>query len=77
MARYAQWRHLADCQILWRASDAPQERALLLDKVAAKCCELEEQGRQASIWHALHLVTGNPCHCWQCETARKRGLGGR
>lgn len=68
---FDQWRTLANCVILWRATDDQAERAVLLDKVAAKCCELERKGKTASIWHAFALVTGTPCNCRQCEESRR------
>lgn len=64
---FQQWRELANCNILWRVTDDQEERAVLLDRVASKCCELERKGETASIWHALSLVIGKPCHCAHCD----------
>ena len=61
------WRNLANCNLLWRVTDDQAERAVLLDKIAAKCGELERKGEVASIWHAISLVAGRPCNCAQCR----------
>jgi hypothetical protein len=68
MRSFDYWRNLANCVVLWRVTDNQAERAVLLDHIAAKCCELERKGQVASIWHALALVTGKPCHCGQCNS---------
>jgi hypothetical protein len=64
---FESWRHLADCNILWRTTDDMTERNALLDKVAAKCVELEAEGGPASIWHAHALILGTPCQCVACN----------
>ncbi len=64
---FDQWRELANCHVMWRVTDDQAERAVLLDKIAAKCGELERKGDVASIWHATALVTGYPCNCGQCR----------
>lgn len=66
MATFDQWRTLANCHVVWRVTDDQAERAVFLDKIAAKCCDLERKGEVASIWHAVALVTGRPCNCVQC-----------
>lgn len=68
MRTFDQWREIANCNVLWRVSDDQAERAVLLDRIAAKCCELERRGEVASIWHAHSLVSGHRCNCRQCET---------
>lgn len=64
---YSQWRFLADCYITWQVTDDQAERAVFLDKIATQCCALEREGEIASIKHAVHLVTGEPCNCVRCN----------
>lgn len=64
---FDQWRDLANCSILWRVTDDQAERAVLLDKIAAECCEMERKGQIASIWHAHSVVTGTRCNCANCK----------
>lgn len=61
------WRSLANCCVMWRLTDDQAERAVLLDKIAAKCCEMERHGQVASVWHATALVMNRPCNCAQCR----------
>lgn len=44
---FDEWRDLANCNVMWRVTDDQAERAVLLDKIAAKCCELERRGEIA------------------------------
>lgn len=70
---FDRWRHLADCVILWRTTDDLAARNALLDKIAAKCIEIESGGGVASIWHATSLVLGTTrCPCFQCEPPNAR-----
>lgn len=70
---FDQWRELANCHVMWRVTDDQAERSVLLDKIAAKCGELERKGQVASIWHATALITGRPCNCGQCAVKRAEG----
>lgn len=68
MARsFDYWRTLANGNLTWRVTDDQAERAVLLDKIACKCCELEQKGEYVAVWHAVHLVTGKPCNCARCN----------
>lgn len=37
------------------------------DAVAQACVFAETIGLKPSVWHSLSMVTGNPCHCFDCE----------
>lgn len=41
---------------------------MLLDKIAAKCVELERRGSPLYL-HAISLVTDSPRHCAKCWKA--------
>ena len=66
---YKQWRHLANCSVVWRVSDDMTQRNMLLDKIAAKCVELESKGETACIWHSHFLVAKlSKCYCAKCNS---------
>lgn len=69
---YDQWRELANYHLAWRVTDDQAVRAVMLDDIAAKCAEMERKGQVASIWHAVHLVTGKPCQCGQCNPPKQK-----
>ena len=67
---FDEWRNLTNCCVTWYVADDQAERAVLLDKIACKCCELERKGQVVSIWYAIALVRGQPCRCGQCVAAK-------